>query len=127
LFSDEHHYEDDGDYQLKLVGTRHGCVFEKTVTMPLYTVKIPNVITPGRAEGLNDKLTVKFGEKEGTTPGHYGFKVSLAIYNRWGRILYKNDDYQYDWSGEDLASGIYYYEITIDEHPTCKTWLHVVK
>lgn len=124
----EHHYEKDGTYTLKLSGVRNGCVFENLVQVPVYTISVPNIITPGVPDGANDKFVIKYSDSEEIrTPGDFGLKTSLLIYNRWGRVLYENSDYQYDWSGEELAAGIYYYEVTVEGHSTCKSWLHVVK
>ena len=61
------------------------------------------------------------------TPTDYGFKASVIIYNRWGEEVFQTDDYQYDWKGEGLAAGTYFYEVTVDQHSTCKSWLHLVK
>ena len=42
---------------------------------------------------------------------------SVLIYNRWGKLVYVNEDYQNDWtglhyeSGDKLKEGIYYYII----------------
>lgn len=123
----DHHYEADGVYRVRLVAARYGCVYEKTADVPIFTVKVPNVITPSGSEGLNDVLTVQYGNTEGVTPADFGFKTSVTIYNRWGTVLYKNDDYQYDWSGEGLAAGVYYYEISVQDHDACKSWLQLVR
>jgi hypothetical protein len=124
---DDHHYEEDGVYTVTLVGTRYGCVYEKSFTIPVFKLKIPNIITPGGSEGLNDLLTIEYGDAVGVTPANYGYKVALTIYNRWGTVLFKTDDYQYNWSGEGLAAGVYYYEFAIQDHATCKSWLQIVK
>lgn len=123
----DHHYEKDGVYRVRLVAARHGCVYEKTADIPVFTIKVPNVITPGGSEGLNDVFTVQYGAVEGVTPADFGFKTSLTVYNRWGTVLYKSDDYQYDWSGEGLAAGVYYYELSVQDHAACKSWLQLVK
>jgi hypothetical protein len=124
---DTHNYEKDGIYRVKLTTTREFCVYEKAVDMPMFRVTLPNVITPGAQEGKNDILTVQYGEVEGVTPANYGFRVDLTLYNRWGRILLQQNDYQYDWSGSGLTAGIYYYEVTIEDHTTCKSWLHLMR
>jgi hypothetical protein len=122
-----HRYEKDGVYQLKLIATREFCVYEKVVHIPVFKITLPNVITPGAPEGKNDTFTVQFGEIEGATPGDHGFKVDLTVYNRWGTVLLQQKDYQYDWSGEDLSPGIYYFEVSIQDHTTCKSWLQLIK
>jgi hypothetical protein len=122
----EHYFEKDGVYNIRLVTQREFCVYEKAISIPVFEMFIPNVITPGQP-GHNDVFTVRYGKADGVTPADYGFNVSLTIYNRWGRIIYQTDHYQYDWSGEDLAAGIYYYEVTVEGHAKCKSWLHLVK
>lgn len=123
---DEHFFEKDGVYDVRLVTQREFCIYESIVSIPVFEMFIPNVITPGQSQH-NDVFTIRYGETDGVTPGDYGFRVSLSIYNRWGRLVYQADDYQYDWTGKDVASGIYYYEVTVDGHATCKSWLQVVK
>jgi hypothetical protein len=127
LPSEDHTYEKDGLYQLKLVTTRRFCVYEKVATVPVFKLKLPNIITPGGTEGLNDTFTVQYGEREGVTPSDYGYTVSLIVYNRWGKILFRTNDYRYDWTGEGLAAGVYYYEVSIPDQATCKNWLQLVK
>lgn len=122
-----HAYKKDGQYTVKLVAVREFCVSEKAVTLPFMTLKIPNVITPGKKDGKNDVFDIQFGQQEGVTPGDYGYQVSLVMYNRWGSVVYKTDDYRYDWSGEGLAAGIYYYEVTVADHAHCKSWVQVIR
>lgn len=126
LTENEHFFEKDGVYNIRLVTQREFCVFEESVSVPVFEIFIPNVITPGQPQH-NDVFTVRFGQQEGVTPSDYGYKVALTIYNRWGRVVYQTDDYQYDWSGQSLAAGVYYYEVSIEGHTTCKSWLHLVK
>ena len=42
--------------------------------------------------------------------------VQLRIFNRWGNMIYENDDYQNDWSGTDVSGktvkeGVYFYTV----------------
>jgi len=122
----EHSYDSDSIYHVKLVGTREFCVSEKTIDVPIFLIKVPNVITPGLA-GNNDEFIIQYGAQPGSTPADYGVKVQLIVYNRWGNQVYASKDYQNDWSGEGLASGIYYYEVTIEGQDTCKDWLQIMK
>jgi hypothetical protein len=121
-----HVFEEDGVYNIRLIAQREFCVFEKSVSIPVFEMLIPNVITPGQPE-YNDVFTVRYGKVDGVTPADYGFNVALTIFNRWGRMVYQSDNYQYDWSGEGLAPGIYYYEVSIEGHATCKSWLQLLK
>ncbi len=122
-----HKYEQDGLYSVKLVGVNEFCVSEKIVPTPVFTLLLPNVITPSVKEGDNDVFSVQYGEQSDITPSDFGYKVSLSIFNRWGGKVFETNDYQYDWSGEGLAPGVYYYEVTIEGHATCKSWLHLLK
>jgi hypothetical protein len=121
-----HAFENDGVYTVRLVGQRAFCVYEKSVAIPVFELFIPNVITPGQPVD-NDVFTIRYGKVEGVTPRDYGFTVALSIFNRWGRTVYQTNDYQYDWSGEGLAAGVYYFEVSIDGHAVCKSWLQLIK
>ncbi len=123
---DKHFFEENGVFNIRLITQREFCVYEKAVSIPVFEMLIPNIITPGQP-GNNDVFTIRYGKMEGVTPADYGFNVALTIYNRWGRIVYQRDHYQYDWSGDGLAAGIYYYEVSIQGHATCKSWLQLLK
>jgi len=60
--------------------------------------KIPNVITPGN-DLLNENFVVE--------PGLLGSR--LTVFNRWGERVYDNPDYQNNWNGDSLSSGVYFY------------------
>jgi len=110
-----HEYQRDGDYSIRLTAAREGCLFEETVFVRIQTVEIPNVITPS-APGDNDTFII-----------HAPDRVKLQIFNRWGRKVYENDNYQDEWAGEELPAGVYYYEADILNETTCKGWVQVIK
>jgi gliding motility-associated-like protein len=122
-----HTYEDDGLYNVKLVGVREFCVSETVVPMPVFKLLIPNIITPGNEDNTNDRFTIQYGDDPGTTPADYGYKTAVVIYDRWGKVVFESQDYDYSWQGTGLAAGIYFYEVTVEQHSTCKSWLHLVK
>jgi len=122
-----HEYEKDGQYTVKIVAVREFCVTEKSITMPFFTLKVPNVITPDKKDGRNDYFDIQFGQQPGTTPSDYGFKVSLVVYNRWGSEVYRANEYKYNWAGEGLAAGIYYYEVIVEDHAHCKSWIQIIR
>ncbi len=62
---------------------------------------IPNVITPN-GDGANDNFVIQNAES---------YNITLQIYNRWGRLIYENINYQNDFSCKTCASGVYYYVI----------------
>lgn len=122
-----HWYENDGTYRVKLIGTREFCVYEDAVELPIYTARVPNIITPGSADGSNDVFIVQYGDQKGGTPADHDLKVSLLVYNRWGTPVYESKDYRNNWRAEGLPSGVYYYEVTIGEFNICRSWLHVIQ
>ena len=66
----------------------------------------PNVFTPN-GDNRNEFFIIKNLEDYSNS--------KLTIYNRWGKIVYQNEDYLNDWngthykSGKDVAAGTYYY------------------
>ena len=92
---------------------------------------VPNVITPGIADGYNDTFLIQFGSKDDAgeihTPTDYGLNVELLIFNRWGEKVYRSNDYKYDWNGADLGAGVFYYEVKVEGHVPCKNWVHLMK
>ncbi len=72
---------------------------------------IPNSFTPN-GDGYNDYFNIpEFVDYSG---------INLKVFNEWGNIVYKSDDYQNDWDGEgnvgayagkQVMEGTYYYLI----------------
>lgn len=122
-----HAYEADSTYHVKLTGVREFCVYEKAQDIPVYTIKVGNVITPLVPEGKNDAFFVQYGDEEGLGPYDYGIQVAVRIYNRWGSTVFESNDYKNTWSGENVATGVYYYDVSINGDQPCKGWVHVIK
>jgi gliding motility-associated-like protein len=59
---------------------------------------IPNVFTPN-----GDQLNENFSIDERMIGG------ALMVFDRWGAKVYENSNYQNEWDGDDLPSGVYYY------------------
>lgn len=66
-------------------------------------ITIPNVFTPN-GDGKNDLFVID---------GLYGTGNMLMIYNRWGKLIYENADYQNEWNGsiqgKPASDGTYFY------------------
>jgi gliding motility-associated-like protein len=75
---------------------------------------IPNVLTPN-GDGRNDRFRIK---------GLTGTGWHLQLYNRWGRQVYQNRNYQHEW-GADAAPGLYYF--ILQGQTTYKGWLEVIR
>ena len=75
--------------------------------IPSIDIVIAGGLSPNH-DGLNDNFII-------TRP--YNTKIALQVFNRWGNVVYKSDDYQNDWAGkgqgnflgQDLPSGTYFY------------------
>ena len=73
-------------------------------------VVIPTAISPN-GDGSNDQWIISGAD--------LSTNVSVEIYNRWGGLLYANDDYQNNWRGDykdkPLSAGVYYFIVKIDQ------------
>lgn len=124
-------YEEEGVYVIKLVGVREEgnalCITEEAKQVNMYSLFVPNVITPGAEDGLNDSFIIQYGKETGITPLDAGLKMKLKVINRWGASVFETDDYQNNFTGAGLSSGVYYFEITIEDNATCRSWLQIIK
>jgi hypothetical protein len=93
---------DFGSYWLRLsnaCGTSSDTVKFSRADLTGYA--LPNVITPGNNDGLNQTFQVHSMLQ--------GWPFS--VFNRWGREVYNTPAYYNQWDGADLASGVYYYRL----------------
>lgn len=85
----------------------------KEVFIPAPPIEPPNTITPNN-DGINDTFEVaEAGSK-------------LEIWNRWGKRIFKSEDYQNDW-GKDVVAGTYYYLLESPSGVRCNGWVQVLK
>jgi gliding motility-associated-like protein len=61
---------------------------------------IPNVITPN-GDNYNDFFMIN----------DWLLGARVEIYNRWGKQVYKSENYQNEWQAEYLPNGIYFYQL----------------
>ena len=102
------------NYPLVLTGTGYnpcstgGQGSEWQVEWDNCDITIPNIFTPGTAEGSfgkNDTFEVKGLLKyNGAT---------LAVYDRWGNQVYYSDNYDNQWDARGVSSGTHYYLLTL--------------
>jgi hypothetical protein len=60
-----------------------------------------NFISPDNQDNLNQYFIL-----DEVLAGSY-----LAVFNRWGKILYESFNYKNNWDGDGLPTGVYYYTI----------------
>ncbi len=106
--------EDMGDYSVFAV--LNGCSSSPAITsvsiINLYDFDdydFPNVITPN-GDGVNDELEINDYYK--TCQGY-----NLILYNRWGQVVYEQNDSTPTFSGKSkeevlLLDGIYFYKLS---------------
>jgi hypothetical protein len=83
------------------------------------SLQVYNVITPDRVDDKNDCFEIK---------GFAG-EINVAVYNRWGKQVFRKEKYRNDWNAEGLPAGAYFYRITHLNNcfPPVNGWLHVLR
>jgi hypothetical protein len=113
--------------ELNIKSAEYGCdtTFSANIIVLPVKLKIPNIFTPN-GDGINDYFIIdndpSFNTEEENGENTRGFeyesynilndyylRTELTIFNRWGRIVYKSDDYQNDWDGGNLPDATYFY------------------
>jgi gliding motility-associated-like protein len=101
-------FEDVRNYEVWLKYTTNDeCIDSVMLNIEVKPVKlnIPNIITPN-GDGFNDLFVIEELE--------YYMSNKLAIFNRYGKRVFSQTDYQSDWDGENLRDGAYFYVLKAD-------------
>ncbi len=109
-------YEVPGTYEVTLTANRDFCQYIKSESVYIPILKVPNVITPGLKDDKNDRFVIDID-----------LPVSLKIFNRWGRMVFEDENYSGTWNAEGESAGVYFYEAVVFGEATCKGWIHVKK
>jgi gliding motility-associated-like protein len=93
------------------VNVNDSCGYTKSATevitvLPPCNVVIPNVITPN-GDGVNDYFIIANIEHHPNT--------SVSIFDRWGRKVYENANYNNEWKADHSADGTYFYVIDVPD------------
>lgn len=97
-------------YKLTVVDDITGCSGsdDALVTVAPYCIAVKNAFTPN-GDGQNDKWLV-------TNGGACTKAIAVKVFNRYGQLVFKNDNYQNNWEGTNdgkpIPDGTYYYVIT---------------
>jgi gliding motility-associated-like protein len=77
-----------------------------TVQINPCAVELVNIFTPNN-DGFNDLLVFTNIE---LYPGN-----TLTIFDRWGQVVYKQDNYQNNWRGDGVAEGTLYFVLHLPD------------
>ena len=73
-----------------------------------FNLFMPSAITPSKSDGLNDVFCVP------EYVHRFISEFDIEIFNRWGELVYKTNDINFHWSGENVnLSGVYIYVIHV--------------
>lgn len=116
-----HTYTEPGIYTVCLfMETIEGCqdsICQDIEIIPAELV-FPNVVTPN-GDNSNDVLYFEHLEFFGSN--------NLKVFNRWGQLMFEQDNYANDWSPKDLIDGTYYYLLTLENGEVHESFLEVLK
>jgi gliding motility-associated-like protein len=68
-----------------------------------FVLNLPSLITVN-----NDGKNEKFENKNQAFPIDY----TLEIFNRWGKSIFRKENYQKEWPDESISAGSYFYFLT---------------
>lgn len=111
-------YSKPGQYHVTLTGTdSRNCPITVEKIINAQEILITNAISPN-GDGRNDKLYVE----------PFLYSAELTVVNRWGQEVYKSSSYNDDFTGANLATGVYYYELRFKEiDKSYKGYFHIMK
>ena len=95
-------------------GRQYGAGVPTNTLLPEIEIFIADVITPNN-DGFNDKWII-------LRP--FNISVSVKMFNRWGQLIYSNNNYNNDWDGrssvtnEYLPYGTYFYLVELTNKTT---------
>lgn len=107
----------DGYYDLTLhILNENGCDSTIVVRIKIKNadLMIPGVITPN-GDSFNEAFMIlnknKVGSGEEIKVTSEFQRMELVIFDRWGRKLYEDSNYQSDWRAKGVPDGAYYYKL----------------
>jgi hypothetical protein len=119
-----HYYEKDGEYTVSLRATKEFCTYAMDEDVRIITVRVPNVITPLKEDGINDTFRIMYGDPAFLKDD---VVVKLKVVDRWGVQVFESKNYKDDWKGSDIEAGVYYFEMEMVGELTCRGWVQLIK
>jgi len=104
LFGDWSGDNNESSYVVSLVAVNEKYRCQDTLVKQVLVddyVFVPNIITPN-GDGKNEYFELN---------GFLGTCWLLSVYDRWGSLVFQEENYKNDWNGGDLSDGVYYYEV----------------
>ena len=100
--------EFEGNYTIALT-VMDSCGYQQTDlqvinVLPPCQVQIPNVITPN-GDAANEFFKIKNIE--------YHPNTIVTIYDRWGKKVYENPNYNNEWNGDGISDGTFFYIVEV--------------
>ncbi|MFZ4544089.1 MAG: choice-of-anchor L domain-containing protein [Saprospiraceae bacterium] len=89
-----------------------GCLGTDTIT--IYTVSIPTIFTPD-IQGENSLLKIL-----NIPPASIATFNSIAIFDRWGNLVFESNNADAQWNGNQYASDVYIYYLVFELNGTAK-------
>jgi gliding motility-associated-like protein len=109
-----HEYSKGGSFPVVVNIYNEYCSETATDIINIAPVNIPNLFTPN-ADTHNDCFEIT---------GLYT-NWHVEVYNRWSKCIFKSDNYQNDFCGDDLSSGVYFYLVCPPYGDCCKSWVEI--
>jgi gliding motility-associated-like protein len=107
-------YPQSGQYEISLISSKKGCSLAVNLPVTIENMSaITNVVTANN-DGKNDVFNLGFAG------------ATLEIFNRWGKLVYRSENYNNAW-GSDADNGLYYYLLTTKRGTKCKGWVEVLE
>lgn len=112
----------EGEYTVKITKT-DSCGYQTSdfqiiTVLPPCSVEIPNVITPN-GDNANDSFKIKNIE--------YHPNTNVVIFDRWGKKVYENSNYNNEWKADGVSDGTFFYIISVPDDKKYNGFITVFK